>query len=844
MPRIPGDFPMNDPSSSDPLRGLDPADLLKQGAREDTIADDGRNSFEPPSIGELTRLFPRFEILRLIGKGGMGAVYEVRQRELDRVVALKILPPEIGDQPGFAERFTREAKALAKLNHPGIVTLHEFGQAERLYFILMEFVDGANLRDLLNHGRISPREALAIVPQICDALQYAHDRGIIHRDIKPENILLDRLGRVKVADFGLAKLADVTDEKGGVRAPAEDPFLTEVGKVMGTPQYMAPEQISHPGEVDHRADIYALGVVFYQMLTGELPGRKWEAPSAKVKIDVRLDEVVLRALEQNPEMRFQQASVMKTRVEDLGGAPVPAQRMKPWSLDYRSKKEWFGLPLLHVTSGPDPETGKERLAKGIVAIGGRAKGVLAIGGVASGGIAIGGVTTGVVSLGGLAMGLFSLGGLALGLVGALGGMAVAPVAIGGGALGYYSFAGAAYGAHPLGGNADDPQARAFFRFPGNARKFPPSAVIQSSQPSSGAVRELPVDVPLPEKIVLELQQGDSIRMNGETMNFEQWTLKFGGWINRKCDMPVLIHATTSTSASEIQSIMTRCGSLGASKITFAIGKEAAPSPQPEEGAGNALDGEIRRVVRSSDLPEGNRLEIRAVTGVGQDSSVMKLAAREGEANGSDIMVSHNIIASGMNVSEARLEGEGEASSMRIVLDDVGAARLAEATKDVDGKQRLAIIIDGTVRMAPVVMAQLGKDIQLTGNSSQEEWLSLLKSFPSWKKFEESSDAWLWVTKIDGKNYPDAYAGLSTFAKKFATEEQYAASMKAFREPLGPVIWRQPKRLEKVKSMPGMPDGEYLAVQFDTKFKNKESAVETVSMMKEDGEWKPTGYHFR
>src|SRR5258708_11949631 len=154
----------------------------------------------------------------------------------------------------------------------------------------MEFVDGVNLRQLLHAGRISAREALAIVPQVCDALQFAHDQGIVHRDIKPENILLDRQGRVKVADFGLAKLVGAANESvtGGVTTESSD--LTEVGKVMGTPRYMAPEQVDHPGEVDHRADIYALGVVFYQMLTGELPAKRIEPPSKKVQVDVRLNE--------------------------------------------------------------------------------------------------------------------------------------------------------------------------------------------------------------------------------------------------------------------------------------------------------------------------------------------------------------------------------------------------------------------------------------------------------------------------------------------------------------------------------------------------------------------------
>ncbi|MES2441024.1 MAG: serine/threonine-protein kinase, partial [Verrucomicrobiota bacterium] len=171
-----------------PLAGLDPVDLLRQGAAADTFSEEP-SAFQLPPIEDLAPLFPQFEILGLIGKGGMGAVYKVRQKELDRIVALKILPPAIGETAGFSERFTREARALAKLNHPGIVTLHEFGQRDGLYFILMEFVDGVNLAQLMRTGRISPREALAIVPQICDALQFAHDQGIVHRDIKPENLL-------------------------------------------------------------------------------------------------------------------------------------------------------------------------------------------------------------------------------------------------------------------------------------------------------------------------------------------------------------------------------------------------------------------------------------------------------------------------------------------------------------------------------------------------------------------------------------------------------------------------------------------------------------------------------
>lgn len=319
------------------LAGLCPACLLKAGVVADSVTEGKQPIFNPPSVAELAAKFPQLEILELIGKGGMGAVYKARQRQLDRIVALKILPPGIGDDPAFAERFAREAKALAKLNHPGIVTIYDFGRADGLFYFFMEFVDGVNLRQLLRAGRISAREALAIVPQICDALQFAHDQGIVHRDIKPENILLDRRGRVKVADFGLAKIvecgrsghSDVESASstasspaasaGGSAAPGTGALqdLTGAGKTMGTPQYMAPEQKEHPDAVDHRADIYALGVVFYQMLTGELPGKKIEPPSNKVSIDVRLDEVVLRALEKKPELRYQQASVLKTQVETI-----------------------------------------------------------------------------------------------------------------------------------------------------------------------------------------------------------------------------------------------------------------------------------------------------------------------------------------------------------------------------------------------------------------------------------------------------------------------------------------------------------------------------------------------
>jgi predicted Ser/Thr protein kinase len=395
---------------------------------------------EPPSLERLAAAFPQLEVIEFIGQGGMGAVYRARQKQLDRIVALKVLPLGISGDPAFAERFTREAKALAKLLHSNIVALFEFGQADGIYYLLMEFVDGVSLGQLLRTSRVSPREALAIVPQICEALQYAHDQGIVHRDIKPENILLDRCGRVKVADFGLAKLvgagagregsrppavaSQMDDGAHGVTPPADS--LTDAGRIMGTPAYMAPEQVEHPADVDHRADIYALGVVFYQMLTGELPGKRLEPPSKKVQIDVRLDEVVLRALEQKPESRYQQVSVLKTHVETIVATPdsrssrreeaQSANNLIPGKVyDYRTKQTAFGLPLVHVAWGRDASTGRPRVTQGIVAVGPRARGLIAVGFEAFGLFPVGLLAFGIAPVGLFALGLFSVGFIACGI---------------------------------------------------------------------------------------------------------------------------------------------------------------------------------------------------------------------------------------------------------------------------------------------------------------------------------------------------------------------------------------------------------------------------------------------
>jgi tRNA A-37 threonylcarbamoyl transferase component Bud32 len=284
--------------------GLCPACLAKVALGSEPTLPGTR---VPPNSADLAAQFPQLEILELLGMGGMGMVYKARQPRLDRLVALKILPIDSTPGASFAERFEREARALAKLNHPGIVTLYDFGQTSEYYYFIMEYVNGMNLRQLIQAKTLEPRQALELVTQICTALQFAHDEKIVHRDIKPENILITKKGQVKIADFGLAKLL------GG----QPDTALTASQMMMGTLNYMAPEQREKPLEVDHRADIYSLGVVFYEMLTGEVPMGRFDAPSKKVQIDVRLDEVVLHALEREPARRYQHVSEVKTGVETI-----------------------------------------------------------------------------------------------------------------------------------------------------------------------------------------------------------------------------------------------------------------------------------------------------------------------------------------------------------------------------------------------------------------------------------------------------------------------------------------------------------------------------------------------
>ncbi len=272
-----------------------------------------KESPDLPLPEELTLLLPHgnYSVDGFLGQGGMGAVYKGTQVRLQRKVAIKIMRRDQGKDHGFEERFRREALALAQLNHPNIVNVIDYGEAGPDYlYIVMEFVDGTDLVGVIRSGEMTQETALKLLPQICDALQFAHDNGIVHRDIKPANILLTRDGRIKMADFGLAKRFDVNSS-----------FHTQTGAGMGTPDYAAPEQFDPNGNVDHRADIYALGVMIYQMVTGQLPRGAWKPPSEKADVDAHWDKIVSHALQTDPSDRYASVSEIKTDISSITAAP-------------------------------------------------------------------------------------------------------------------------------------------------------------------------------------------------------------------------------------------------------------------------------------------------------------------------------------------------------------------------------------------------------------------------------------------------------------------------------------------------------------------------------------------
>ncbi len=303
-------------------------------------ADNNHPPEENETLAELAELLPDYEWLGVIGRGGMGTVYKARQKRLDRVVAIKVLSEEISVESKFASRFEREAKILAQLNHPHIVTIHDFGQELGLYYLVMEHVDGIDLAQALRKAPLPLHRSLRIARQLCSALVFAHERGVLHRDIKPANILVDNEGMVKMADFGLAKLGRSLEA-----APA-GATLTVPGATMGTPRYMAPEQWEAPERIDQRTDLFAFGMIFYELLTTEVPSGMIEMPSSKAAVDKRADEIVRNCLAPDPDKRYASARDLETdlmALEQSSATHTPATH---------ASDSWLRTPSLVL---PEPD---------------------------------------------------------------------------------------------------------------------------------------------------------------------------------------------------------------------------------------------------------------------------------------------------------------------------------------------------------------------------------------------------------------------------------------------------------------------------------------------------------
>lgn len=829
MDRISGENPMENPPLP-PLAGLDPADLLRQGAAADTFVKNA-SAFHPPSIEELAPLFPQFEILTLIGQGGMGAVYQVRQKDLDRIVALKILPPAIGETAGFSDRFAREAKALARLNHPGIVTIHEFGQREDFYFILMEFVDGVNLAQLMRTGRIAPREALAIVPQICDALQYAHDQGIVHRDIKPENLLLGRLGRVKVADFGIAKIVGPTSSfvvapSGGLesedRLKAEQPAFTEAGKIIGTPQYMAPEQIDHPCEVDHRADIYSLGVVFYQMLTGELPGKDLHSPSRKVQIDVRLDEVVLRALEENPDLRFQNATLFKTQVETIAG----------------------GVGNRPLESGV---LGNESLGGILDEAGGTRA------------LPIWQTRKGVV---------FAATGLAavIGALTAISIFRVTPVR--------YDKVGAELSSAERRIDAS------------NQMLSWHAALRKMEQPDRnyglGPIIERVLPVPARQvPFLLDFENGNLQTANDELADWlSSGEGRFAETLSTT-DWPTKSN-TTHNWFEWLKS--SRINAVASGRNPHSI-RLFATLAFPITGEFDAIDKHqiIKAVREGIAQPDAGKIlsdsfgscELISLPAPSSasyafiipqswfGSAILGLFQVLGPTENADgVKIRYRLVHEGLYWSEreqqsreVKVTAGGEKPDMKtsapkqviITILEEGSVKVDDETfslLDLSEQLKKKVKDDGNVQVvirspAAVPYWKVGEIINLCQKIGA--WNL---SFARDEKGKADSVAG-WLEKMDGGNYAECYSESAAVVKHTMTAEKWKDAMTMFRTPLGTVVSRRIKSSEEVRQLPGVLDGEHRLMQFDTEFSNKKAAVETVVFTKDEDEvWKSSGYFIR
>ncbi len=258
--------------------------------------------FTPPSPEELNQHFPGHEIIRFIAKGGMGAVYLAKQTSLDRKVCIKILPKEFAQDKNYLASFETEAKSLARLNHGNLVGIYDFGRIDDMLFIIMEYVPGKNLYELASGKAVDQLQAAKIIAEICHGLAHAHEVGTLHRDIKPANILIDSEAQPKVVDFGLAK-------------PLGEKQTS--GVIFGTEHYTAPEVVNHPDKVDQRSDIYSVGVMLYELLTGHVPEEPFIAASEDNDTDRRFDSIIYKSAHPDPSKRYKSAKKMAEDLEDI-----------------------------------------------------------------------------------------------------------------------------------------------------------------------------------------------------------------------------------------------------------------------------------------------------------------------------------------------------------------------------------------------------------------------------------------------------------------------------------------------------------------------------------------------